>query len=65
MKEEPKALRCWMIAGPEVARVLNEFEAGFFVLQRMQHIIMNKFLAYKDPFFGILSKTSFGFIGEV
>lgn len=29
----PGALRWWTVAGPEVARVVNEFEALFYVIR--------------------------------
>ena len=29
LTEDPAVLRCWLIAGPEIARVVNEFETTF------------------------------------
>ena len=29
LTEDPAALRCWLIAGPEIARVVNEFKTTF------------------------------------
>ena len=31
LTENPSALRRWMISGPEIARIVNEFEAGMEV----------------------------------
>jgi len=40
LTEDPSALRRWMIAGPEVSRVVSEFESS--ALTKKTYIIMTK-----------------------
>ncbi len=41
LTENPAALRRWMIAGPEVVRVISEFESSLLRARREMVILMN------------------------
>ena len=52
LTESPAALQTWMVSGPEMARLINDFEASIHHSKdTVECAIMNSVQEYKNPFF--------------
>ena len=50
LTENPAALQRWMVSGPEMARVIEEFTASGYARKTLTHDTMSKINTHRDVF---------------